>query len=157
MQREATRTSSSTSRKDSPTRKAFPDIGKVFFWQDKQRKVCFPHITKGSIIRAMEKREAFRMKLKKGCKEEYKKRHSELWPSVRDILKKSGVYDYSIYLDEETGTLFAFQKVSGDKGSQDLGSEQAIKEWWHFMAPLMEVNENESPVSIPLEEMFHLD
>ena len=105
----------------------------------------------------MERREAFRMKLKKGCRDEYKARHAALWPEVRRILKDSGVYDYSIYLDEETDTLFAFQKVSGDKGSQDLGGEQAIRDWWHYMAPLMETNEDESPVSIPLDEMFHLD
>ena len=105
----------------------------------------------------MEKREAFRMQLKDGCKEEYRRRHSELWPEVRKVLKESGVYDYSIYLDEETGALFAFQKITGEAGSQDLGSEEAIRKWWHYMAPLMEVNEDDSPVSIPLEEMFHLD
>ena len=105
----------------------------------------------------MEKREAFKMYLKPGCREEYRKRHSELWPEVEKVLKEAGVYDYSIYLEEETGTLFAFQKVKGDAGSQDLGSEKAIREWWHFMAPLMLVNEDESPVSVPLEEMFHLD
>ena len=105
----------------------------------------------------MERREAFRMHLKPGCKDEYKKRHSELWPEVEKTIKESGVYDYSIYLDEETGYLFAFQKVKGDKGSQDLGGEDAIMKWWHFMAPLMDTNEDESPVSIPLEEMFLLD
>lgn len=104
-----------------------------------------------------ETRQAFKMFLKPGMKDEYKKRHAELWPSVRAILKDSGVYDYSIYLDEETGILFAFQKVKGDKGSQDLGAEKAIQEWWDYMAPLMEVNPDNSPVSIPLEEMFHLD
>ena len=97
------------------------------------------------------------MRLKPGCKEEYRKRHSELWPSVRQVLKDGGVYDYSIYLDEETLTLFAFQKTLSEGGSQDMGSEEAIREWWHYMAPLMEVNEDESPVSIPLEELFHLD
>ena len=105
----------------------------------------------------MEKHEAFRMQLEDDCKEEYRKRHSELWPVVRKVLKENGVYDYSIYLDEDTGTLFAFQKITGEAGSQDLGSEEAIRKWWHYMAPLMEVNEDESPVSIPLEEMFHLD
>lgn len=105
----------------------------------------------------MEKREAFKMYLKEGCKEEYKKRHAALWPEVRKILKDSGVYDYSIYLDEESGTLFAFQKTSGSQSSQDLGAEDAIKKWWHYMAPLMKTNEDESPVSVPLEEMFHLD
>ena len=64
---------------------------------------------------------------------------------------------YLITLDEESGTLFAFQKVSGEATSQDMGSEEAIRKWWHYMAPLMEVNEDESPISIPLEEMFHLD
>ena len=44
------------------------------------------------------------MKLKKGCRDEYKARHAALWPEVRRILKDSGVYDYSIYLDEETDT-----------------------------------------------------
>ena len=105
----------------------------------------------------MEKREAFKMYLKPGCREEYRKRHSELWPEVEKVLKNAGVYDYSIYLDEETGTLFAFQKVKGEAGSQNLGSEKAIRDWWHFMAPLMIVNEDESPLSVPLEEMFHLD
>lgn len=63
----------------------------------------------------MERREAFKMYLKPGCREEYKKRHSELWPEVRRVLKDGGVYDYSIYLDEESGTLFAFQYRSALK------------------------------------------
>lgn len=109
------------------------------------------------MLGGMEKREAFKMHLKKGCAEEYRKRHAELWDEVKKVLKEGGIYDYSIYLDEETGTLFAFQKVSGECGSQDLGGEEAIKKWWHYMAPLMETNEDESPVSIPLREMFHLD
>ena len=52
------------------------------------------------------------MKLKKGCRDEYKARHAALWPEVRRILKESGVYDYSIYLDEETDTLFARSRRS---------------------------------------------
>ena len=62
----------------------------------------------------MEKREAFKMFLKPGFKEEYKKRHAALWPEMKELLQKGGVYDYSIYLDEETNILFAFQKTKGD-------------------------------------------
>lgn len=80
-----------------------------------------------------------------------------LWPEVRDLLKKNGVYDYSIYLDKESGVLFAFQKVKGDTGSQDLGGEEVIRRWWAYMADIMETNEDSSPVSIPLDEVFHLD
>lgn len=102
-------------------------------------------------------RQAFKMKLKKSCEEEYEKRHRAIWPEVKELISKSGVYNYSIYLDKETGYLFAFQESSKDKGSQDLGEEELIKKWWHYMSDLMDTNEDESPVSIPLYEVFHMD
>ncbi|HIV98631.1 MAG TPA: L-rhamnose mutarotase [Candidatus Ornithospirochaeta avicola] len=104
----------------------------------------------------MARREAFVMFLKKGYEDEYIRRHNLLWPEVRDEIKKSGVYDYSIYLDRERGLLFAYQMTEGSS-SQDLGCADAIKRWWHYMSDIMETNEDESPVSIKLEEAFHLD
>lgn len=101
-------------------------------------------------------RVAFKMKLKAGCKEEYKKRHSEIWPELARLIKDSGVYDYSIYLDEETNILFAYQKQTGGKSSQDLGSNPLVRRWWAYMSDIMETNPDSSPVTIPLEEMFYL-
>jgi L-rhamnose mutarotase len=101
-------------------------------------------------------RQAFKMKLRKGFEKEYKKRHDEIWPELVKLLKASGVSDYSIFLDEETGTLFAAQKCSG-ASSQDLGSNPIVRKWWDYMADIMEVNPDKSPVSIPLPEVFHLD
>ena len=66
------------------------------------------------------KRHAFKMHLNEGQKEEYKKRHDGIWPELKNLLKEAGISEYSIFLDEETNTLFAFQKVSGEGGSQDL-------------------------------------
>tara|TARA_R110000868_G_scaffold77924_11_gene222835 strand:- start:300 stop:614 length:315 start_codon:yes stop_codon:yes gene_type:complete len=99
---------------------------------------------------------AFKMKLNKGQKTAYKKRHDELWPELKELLKHNGVSEYSIFLDEETSTLFAFQKVSGAGGSQDLASNPIVKKWWDFMADIMEVNPDNSPVSLPLEEVFYM-
>ncbi|WP_319477746.1 L-rhamnose mutarotase [Marispirochaeta aestuarii] len=99
---------------------------------------------------------AFKMKLKPGKKEEYRRRHKELWPELAALLKENGVYDYYIFLDEETNILFAVQKVREGGGSQSLGDMPVVRKWWHYMAELMEVNPDESPVSVPLEEMFHL-
>ena len=59
-------------------------------------------------------RGAFKMKLYKGFEDEYKKRHDEIWPELKKTLSDAGISDYSIYLDEETGTLFGFRKVSED-------------------------------------------
>lgn len=99
---------------------------------------------------------AFKMKLKKGYRDEYKKRHNELWPELKQLLKDNGVSEYSIFLDEETHTLFAFQKVSGEGGSQALAEKEIVKKWWDFMADIMDVNPDNSPISIPLEELFFM-
>jgi L-rhamnose mutarotase len=102
-------------------------------------------------------RAAFKMKLKPGFTEEYKKRHDNIWPELAKLLSDAGVHDYSIFLDEETHTLFAVQKNSQSQGSQSLGQQAIVKKWWAYMADIMEVNDDNSPVSIPLQEVFHLD
>lgn len=99
---------------------------------------------------------AFKMHLNEGQKEVYIKRHNEIWPELKQLLKDSGVSEYSIFLDEETNTLFAFQKVSGEGGSQDLGRTEIVQKWWAYMADIMETNPDNSPVSSALEEVFYL-
>lgn len=103
------------------------------------------------------KRYAFKMKLKPGCKEEYKKRHHQIWPELKELLLKVGISDYSIFFDEESHTLFATQKVAGDQGSQDLGKTEIVQKWWAYMADIMETNPDNSPVSVSLEEVFYLE
>jgi len=100
---------------------------------------------------------AFKMKLKPGLADEYKKRHDAIWPELSALLRARGVSDYSIFLDEETNILFAVQKLNGSSGSQDLGSEAIVRRWWAYMADIMETNPDGSPVTIPLREMFHLE
>lgn len=99
---------------------------------------------------------AFKMYLNEGQKEEYKRRHEQIWPDLKILLKEAGISEYSIFLDEETNILFAFQHLDGDVGSQDLGKTEIVKKWWNYMADIMRVNPDNSPVSIPLEEVFYL-
>lgn len=103
------------------------------------------------------KREAFKMYLKPGFEAEYERRHAAIWPELKALLSESGVSDYSIYWDRDTNILFAFQKTDGDASSQDLGTNPIVKKWWDYMADIMEVNPDNSPVSIPLPEVFHMD
>jgi L-rhamnose mutarotase len=100
---------------------------------------------------------AFKMHLNKGQKEEYIKRHNEIWPELKLLLKEAGVSEYSIFLDEETNTLFAFQKVCGDGGSQDLGQTEIVKKWWKFMSDIMVTNPDNSPLTTKLEEVFYME
>jgi L-rhamnose mutarotase len=103
------------------------------------------------------KRVAFKMYLNEGQKEEYKKRHDEIWPQLKKLLKDSGISGYSIFFDEETNTLFAFQKMSGEGSSQDLGQTEIVQKWWAFMADIMKTNPDNSPVTKELEEVFYLE
>lgn len=102
-------------------------------------------------------RQAFKMKLLPGMKDEYRKRHDEIWPELKRLLSDAGVHDYSIFLDEETDTLFAVQKNEGGSGSQDLGGTEIVRRWWAYMADVMETKADSSPVSVPLTEVFHMD
>ncbi len=103
------------------------------------------------------KRKAFKMYLNEGMKEEYKKRHDNIWPELKKLLNEAGIREYSIFLDEETDTLFAFQKVVGDSDSQELGETDIVRKWWNYMSDIKKVNPDNSPVSVTLEEIFYLD
>ena len=100
-------------------------------------------------------RNAFTMKLKPGYEAEYKKRHDEIWPELSAELSKAGVSDYSIFLDEETLTLFAVQKLADDHTSDQLPQTEIVKKWWAYMADIMDTNPDHSPVCKPLVEVFH--
>jgi L-rhamnose mutarotase len=105
----------------------------------------------------MYKRIGFKMKLNPGQVVEYKKRHDNLWPELHKLLKDNGISEYSIFFDEETNILFAFQKQAGDQGSQDLGQTEIVQKWWKYMADIMETNPDSSPVTTMLEEVFYME
>ena len=99
---------------------------------------------------------AFKMQLHKGFEAEYKKRHEVLWPDLKVLLKSSGISDYSIFLDETTNSLFGVLKVDNQQALKDLPAHPVMKKWWAYMKDIMESNDDNSPVSIPLKEVFYL-
>ena len=103
------------------------------------------------------KRHAFTMQLKAGAAAEYKKRHDAIWPELAQALRAAGISNYSIFLDEHTLTLFAVQNQADGQAPAALPQHPAVKRWWDYMAPLMEVNPDHSPVCGALQEVFHLD
>jgi L-rhamnose mutarotase len=103
------------------------------------------------------RRHAFTMKLKPGNVEEYKRRHEQIWPELAEVLRAAGISDYSIFLDEKTLTLFAVQTLADGNTVAELPHHPVVKRWWDSMAPLMEVNPDNSPAWGELKQVFHLD
>jgi L-rhamnose mutarotase len=102
------------------------------------------------------KKVAFKMQLRKGFEEEYKKRHDALWPELKTLLKDTGIKEYSIFLDESTNDLFAYLKIDDPKLLDTLSAHEVMKKWWSYMKDLMATNDDNSPVSISLKEVFYL-
>ncbi|MFT4175298.1 MAG: L-rhamnose mutarotase [Luteolibacter sp.] len=102
-------------------------------------------------------RNAFKMQLLPGYEAEYKKRHDEIWPELSAELKNAGISDYSIFLDPQTLSLFAVQKLADNHTADLLPNTPIVKKWWAYMADIMETNPDHSPVCVPLPEVFHAD
>ncbi|MDN2453711.1 L-rhamnose mutarotase [Lactobacillus sp. UCMA15818] len=89
--------------------------------------------------------------------EEYEKRHNNLFPKMREALKDAGAHNYSIFLDKETGNLFAYLEVDDVEKYNAIAQSDDCKKWWAYMEPIMDTNEDKSPVTLDLHEVFHLD
>lgn len=99
---------------------------------------------------------AFKMQLRKGFEKEYKKRHDELWPDLEQLLKQTGISEYSIFLDPTTNSLFGVLKAQDPVNLDNLPKQEVMQRWWKYMGDIMDTNPDNSPVSIPLEEVFYL-
>jgi L-rhamnose mutarotase len=101
-------------------------------------------------------RVAFTMQLHKGQEAEYRHRHDALWPELEKLLKDTGIEDYSIFLNPDTGMLFGVLKVKDKMQMEKLPGHPVMQRWWTYMKDIMDTHADHSPVSIPLQEVFYL-
>jgi L-rhamnose mutarotase len=99
---------------------------------------------------------AFKMQLNPGQTEEYKRRHDEIWPELAALLRDTGISDYSIFLDEETLALFGVLQIEEPIRLDELPKHPVMQRWWAYMSDIMATNPDQSPVSVPLKEVFYL-
>jgi L-rhamnose mutarotase len=99
---------------------------------------------------------AFKLKLNPGQEAEYKRRHDALWPELEQLLKETGIENYSIFLDESTLDLFGVLNVENPEKLNELPKHPVMQKWWAYMADIMEVNEDNSPKSVNLKDVFYM-
>lgn len=103
-------------------------------------------------------RKSFSMTLKPGAATEYEKRHNPIWPDLRDVLKSHGVSNYSIFLDRSNNLrLFAYVELESEELWKEIANTEPCRRWWAQMKDLMISNDDDSPVTADLLEVFHLD
>jgi L-rhamnose mutarotase len=102
-------------------------------------------------------RKAFLMTLKPGHQDEYGRRHNPIWPELQEVLRRHGVRNYSIFLDRETDRLFAYAEIESEELWSKIAQTEVCRRWWAHMRDLMLTNDDNSPVAVNLDEVFHLD
>ncbi|MEY4382794.1 MAG: hypothetical protein RI995_336 [Bacteroidota bacterium] len=101
-------------------------------------------------------RKAFKMFLLPGFEQEYKKRHDEIWPELSTYLKTFGIANYSIFLDEESLTLFAYLEAPDLSALVRIPDHPIMKKWWAYMGDIMKTNPDNSPLSVDLPSVFYM-
>lgn len=102
-------------------------------------------------------RKAFLMSVYADSHEEYERRHRPIWVELTEVLKNHGVSNYSIFLEKETNQLFGYVEISSEELWTTIADTDECKRWWAFMKDIMPSNPDNSPISVELREVFHLD
>ena len=102
-------------------------------------------------------RKAFQMAVNADSHDEYERRHRPIWDDLAAALKYHGVSNYSIFLDEESSRLFGYAEIESEELWSSIAETDECKRWWSFMADIMPTNDDNSPRSIELREVFHQD
>ncbi len=102
-------------------------------------------------------RRAFRMSVNPGEHAEYERRHAPIWADLESVLKLHGVHNYSIFLDDRDGSLFGYVEIEDEDRWAAIATTEECRRWWRFMREVMPTNPDDSPVSVELREVFHLD
>ena len=97
------------------------------------------------------------MYLSDGMEAEYKRRHDELWHEMKAMIHEFGGKNYSIFLDRDTNILFGYIEIESEEKWSKSADTAICRKWWDYMADIMKVNPDNSPVSIDLVDVFHLD
>ncbi len=103
-------------------------------------------------------RYAWKATIKAGKKEEYIRRHDEIWPELKAVLKAAGIVNYSIWLWRDE--VFGYYEC--EKGAAYAAKFQAqspvVERWNAFMKDVMDMSVDEKTGAQPLlEEAFYLE
>jgi L-rhamnose mutarotase len=97
------------------------------------------------------------MSVNPGQQAEYARRHAEIWRELEETLLTHGVRTYSIYLDPETNDLFGYVEFDDEAQWAAVSATDVCRRWWRHMRDVMPTHPDDSPISRPLAEVFHIE
>lgn len=98
---------------------------------------------------------AWRASVKEGYEKEYKRRHDEIWPEMKELLKKAGVCNYTIYMDGNE--LFGYYECEhgAEFATKTQDESEIVQKWNVYMSDILIWKDNKTQPK--LVEVFRLD
>jgi len=103
-------------------------------------------------------RYAWKAIVKEGKREEYIKRHNEIWPELVKVLKDAGIYNYTIW--NVQNELFGYYECEKgcDYAAQVQSVSPVVDKWNEFMKDVMVMEMDPVTGAQPmLQQVFRLD
>ena len=102
-------------------------------------------------------RYAWKAVVKDGMKEEYVRRHNEIWPELVEVLKQAGIVNYSIW--NVGNELFGYYECEkgADYASRVQAESPVVDRWNEYMKDVMVMEMDPVTGAQPkAEEVFYL-
>ena len=101
---------------------------------------------------------AWKGRIKPGMQAEYKRRHDEIWPELKALLKQAGIGNYTIWSDGDV--LFGYYECEkGIAFAERTQAESPVVDRWNaYMKDILELEMDPVTGAQPkLEPVFRLD
>ena len=103
-------------------------------------------------------RYAWKARILPGQREEYIKRHDEIWPEMAELLRRAGIRNYSIWTTE-SGELFGYYECA--RGAEHAARVQrespVVDRWNEYMKDVMVMDMDPRTGAQPLlTEVFYM-
>ena len=96
--------------------------------------------------------------IKPGAKDEYIRRHDEIWPEMKQVLKEAGICNYSIFVTGDT--LFGYYECSRGIEYAEMvqAKSEVVERWNEYMKDILELEmDPETGAQPKLEMVFRFD
>ncbi|MFI7703830.1 L-rhamnose mutarotase [Nonomuraea sp. NPDC049480] len=103
-------------------------------------------------------RVCFLLKVRPERLAEYRERHRDVWPEMREALSRTGWHNYSLFLRDD-GLLVGYLETEDFEAAKKAMAETEVNARWQAeMAPFFEDLDGRPDEGMaPLTEVFHLD
>ncbi|MEV5409176.1 L-rhamnose mutarotase [Thermopolyspora sp. NPDC052614] len=103
-------------------------------------------------------RVCFLLKVRPDRLDEYRERHTAVWPQMLDALRETGWRNYSLFLRDD-GLLVGYLETDDFKAAREaMAATEVNARWQAEMAPFFEdLDGRPDEGMVALTEVFHLD